>query len=76
MNHSLPITTLGGKSYAVQLDPGTGAVLSAYIFVKPHDKVGTWRRLKHPATLARIQAAIKPAEVCAACGQPLKGATP
>lgn len=75
MTHSLPLVTLAGKTYAVQLDPDTGAVLSAYIFVKPHDKTETWRRLKHPATLARIQAAIKPAEICEACGQPLKGET-
>lgn len=57
----------GGRMYWVETDKD-GTLLLAEIKVKAHDKLETMRRLKHPATLARLQALVRPAPRCPHCG--------
>jgi len=56
-----------GRRYWVEVDRDR-TLLQASIEVKPHDKVATTRRLKHPVTLARLQALVRPAAKCPHCG--------
>jgi len=62
-----------GQIYEVEVDGGR--VTAAKVHVKAHDKAGTWRRVKHPVTLARLTAAILgSAQACPHCGR--MGAAP
>lgn len=56
-----------GRRYWVEVDRDR-TLLEASIEVKPHDKAPTTRRLKHPVTLARLQALVRPASKCPHCG--------
>lgn len=53
--------------YSVAVDDD-GKVVAARIRVKAHDKRETWRKLKHPVTLARLQAIVDERAWCPACG--------
>ena len=56
-----------GKVYDISLD-SSQTVTEARVYVSAHDKEETWRRVKHPATISRLQALIRPAPRCPHCG--------
>ena len=56
-----------GRRYWIETDQA-GTLLAAEVEVKCHDKRATQRRLKHPATLARLQALVRPKARCPHCG--------
>jgi hypothetical protein len=57
-----------GRVYEVVLD-GDRTVLLAKVYISAHDKCETWRRVRNPGTLARLQDMITPREKCEACGR-------
>jgi hypothetical protein len=58
----------GGRRYIVTVD-STRTVLAASVECKAHDKRATLRVLRHPVTLARLQALVRPAAKCPHCGR-------
>ena len=55
------------RKYWVEVDQAR-TLLSASVEVTPHDKPRALRTLKHPVTLARLQALVRPAARCEHCG--------
>jgi hypothetical protein len=62
----------GGRRYCVNLDAAR-TVHAAWVQVAPHDKAPTMRRLKHPVTLARLQALVRQPKKCQHCGSVVSG---
>ena len=56
-----------GRVYEVDLNPARD-VVGARVYISAHDKEETWRRVKHPVTMARLQALIRPPAKCPHCG--------
>jgi hypothetical protein len=54
--------------YAVKLDDAR-CLVEAHVMVEAHDKRPTWRKLKHPTTLARLQRLAVPLAPCPTCGE-------
>ena len=67
MSHHRIAVVDGGRRYWVEID-AERTLLSAQIEIHAHDKAMAARRVKHPVTLARLQALIRPPARCPHCG--------
>lgn len=57
-----------GRQYRARLDNDL-QIIEAQIRIHAHNqKVPTWRRITHAATLQRLQAVLRPLPVCPTCG--------
>ena len=56
-----------GRRYWVTVDRDR-TLMQASVEVKPHDKAPALRLLRHPVTLARLQALVRPTARCPHCG--------
>lgn len=57
----------GGRRYWVEMDRERTLIM-AEVEVAAHDKRKTLRAVRHPVTLARLQAIVRPEAKCPTCG--------